>query len=60
MRGVVDTEDVKIVVKRGQSYSTTTYSVEEGLSDDGRVLSAPLNAAFEIKFPDLDIKGTIK
>lgn len=60
VRGVVDTEDVKIVVKRGQSYSTTTYSVEEGLSDDGRVLSAPLNAAFEIKFPDLDIKGTIK
>ena len=60
VRGVVDTEDVKIVVKRGQSYSTTTYSVEEGLSNDGRVLQAPLNAAFEIKFPDLDIKGTIK
>ena len=60
VRGVVDTEDVKIVVKRGQAYSSTTYSVEEGKTDGGKVISAPLNAAFEIKFPDLDIKGTIK
>ena len=60
VRGVVDTEDVKIVVKRGSSYSTTTYNVEEGSSADGREIMAPLNAAFEIKFSDLDIKGTIK
>jgi hypothetical protein len=60
VRGVVDTEDVKITVKRGSSYSTTTYSVEEGTSSDGREIMAPLNAAFEIKFSDLDIKGTIR
>jgi len=60
VRGVIDTEDVEIVVKRGSSYSTTTYSVAEGKVNGGRELMSPLNAAFEIKFPDLDIKGTIK
>lgn len=60
VRGVLDTEDVEIVVKRGSSYSTTTYSVAEGKVNGGRELMSPLNAAFEIKFPDLDIKGTIK
>jgi len=60
VRGVVDTEDVHLVVKRGPNYSSTSYSIEGGKSSNGRQINAPLNAAFEIKFPNQDIKGIIK
>lgn len=60
VRGVIDTEDVVITLKRGSQYASTTFSVKEATAPDGRSVMAPLNAAFEIKFPNQDIRGVVK
>ena len=60
IRGIVDVSRVKIVHKTGTNYSEQAFNIDDSYSDDGRYLIAPDNAVFEIKFPDVDIKGTIK
>jgi hypothetical protein len=57
--GVVDVTKVKIVTKNGGLYSDVFVNIEELMSADGRYISAPDNVAFEIKFPDADIKGAV-
>ena len=59
VRGVADTSKVKLVSKRGANYSSSTLNVEEFMSLDGRYLSVPDNVVLEIKFPKIDIKGTV-
>ena len=58
--GVVDTEDVKVTIKNGLQYSDTRFNLNERMSADGRYIKAPLNVAFEIKYPGTDIKGTVR
>jgi phage-related baseplate assembly protein len=58
--GIIDVSRVKIVHKSGVNYSPQAFNVNESYSDDGRYLIAPDNVIFEIKFPQNDIKGTIK
>jgi hypothetical protein len=59
--GVVDTKKVKITLRRGADYADSSLTtLSELMSGDGRYVSAPINAAFEIKFPLLDIKGAIR
>ena len=58
--GVIDAEKVKITIKNGFQYSDTRFNIEKRKSADGRYISAPKNVAFEIKFPDSDIKGTVR
>jgi len=60
VRGVVDTVNVKLVNKSGGSYSQSTFNIDKYLSLDGRYLSVPDNVILEIKFPTVDIKGTVK
>lgn len=60
VRGVVDTTNVTVNNKVGGSYSEVSYSVDTNISPDGRYLICPLNSCFEIKFPNVDIKGVIK
>lgn len=57
--GVVDTKRVKITKKRGTSYSSSKFDIEEAMSADGRYLSVPDNVVLEIKYLDTDIKGVI-
>tara|TARA_A100001515_G_scaffold79822_1_gene63391 strand:+ start:144 stop:1958 length:1815 start_codon:yes stop_codon:yes gene_type:complete len=57
---VVDVIDVDLVVKVGDPYSDISFSIQDNLSSDGRVLICPQNAVFEIKLPESDIKGTVK
>jgi len=57
---IVDVSRVKIVHKSGLNYSDQAFNIDDGYSDDGRYLIAPDNVVFEIKFPQNDIKGTIK
>ena len=59
-QGVIDTVDVTIVNKTGGVYSDTAFSVEYYMSHDGRLLNAPENVVFEIRYPDIDIRGTVK
>jgi len=60
VRGVADTTNVKIVQKSGPNYSQVYYDTEYFTSPDGRYVAIPENGVFEIKFPDIDIKGIIK
>lgn len=57
---VVDAVSVKIVSKIGSDYSSTFFDLEQNTSPDGRIISIPENCVFEIKYPDIDIKGTIR
>jgi hypothetical protein len=60
LEGIIDVSRVKITHKTGANYSDQAFNIDDSYSDDGRYLIAPANAVFEIKFPDTDIKGTIK
>ena len=60
MQGVADTVNVKIVQKDGSQYSQIGFDIDYFTSPDGRYVAIPQNATFEIKFPSIDIKGTIK
>jgi len=60
VRGVADTVKVKLVSKRGSNYSSSTLNIEQFMSPDGRYLSVPDNVILEIKFPRIDIKGTVR
>ena len=60
VRGVVDTSRVSLVSKTGGDYSSSSLNIEQYMSLDGRYLSVPDNVILEIKFPLIDIKGTVK
>jgi len=57
--GIVDVVSVTIVVKNGDQYSDTVFSISENTSSDKRYINIPLNVVMELKYPDSDIKGTI-
>lgn len=57
---VVDVVSVQIKNMFGDLYSGISFDIKENLSSDGRVLICPNNVVFEFKFPESDIKGTIK
>lgn len=59
-RGVIDVEDVQIVLKTGSNYSTTRFSIEKNKTPDRLYILCPQNASFELKFPAIDIKGTVR
>jgi hypothetical protein len=58
--GVIDVVDVSVNVKQGANYSSTTFNIEENLSSDGRSVIIPRNAIYEVKFPNIDIKGAVR
>jgi len=57
---VVDVVHVEVVSKSGDVYSDIGFDIRENLSPDGRVLICPDNVIFEFKFPESDIKGTVR
>jgi hypothetical protein len=60
VRGVADTVNVKLVSKSSGNYSESTLNIDKYMSLDGRYLSVPDNVILEIKYPDIDIKGTVR
>tara|TARA_Y100000593_G_C4217544_1_gene290035 strand:- start:365 stop:913 length:549 start_codon:yes stop_codon:yes gene_type:complete len=60
MEDIVDITSVKVVQKTGANYSNVLMDIDKSYSNDGRYINAPKNVIFEIKYPDVDIKGTIK
>ena len=58
--GVVDVIDVEVIAKNSANYSSYTFNIEDNLSPEGRYIATPQNVILEIKFPDQDIRGTIK
>ena len=57
---IVDVTDVEIVGKTGARYSDYSLNFYEYISADGRIQYAPSDVIYELKYPNLDIKGTIK
>jgi hypothetical protein len=58
--GVLDVSKVKIVNKNTSGYAGTSFDINSNMSPDGGYLVAPDNVVFEIKFPEVDIKGKIR
>jgi hypothetical protein len=57
--GVVDTMEVELYNNVGGAYSEYVFDVDRNLSDDGRFLIVPENAAAEVLIPDVDIVGAV-
>jgi hypothetical protein len=57
---IVDVVDVRVVPKATGLYSDYSLNINEYVSADGRILHAPENVIYEIKYPNRDIKGTIR
>ena len=60
VRGIIDVKNVKIVPRSGGVYSSLSFDFNIQKSNDGRILYAPDNVCFELKYPTSDIKGTIE
>ncbi len=60
VEGVVDTVSVEIEQKLGERYSPTIYDFDSSFSPDGRFIQVPKNVVLEIKFPEVDIIGSVK
>jgi len=58
--GVVDVKNVKISNTSGGIYAPTSLNMKQLLSKDGTYYKVPKNVILELKYPSLDIKGTIK
>ena len=58
--GVVDVRKVMIKNKTGGIYSTISMDLDKILSKDGTYYKTPDNVILELKYPDTDIKGTVK
>ncbi len=56
---IVDVTNVKIENQSGGLYSDDILDISEYISADGRILYAPENVVYELKYPNLNIKGTI-
>ncbi len=57
--GVLDTTSVTVSGKSGGIYSSSVLNVDKLLTYDGKYVKAPKNVIYEVKFPLIDIKGTI-
>ena len=58
--GVVDVKKIIIKNKSSGAYSTNSMNFDKILSKDGTFLRVPKNVILELKYPALDIKGTVK
>jgi len=58
--GIVDVEDLEIVPKTGAQYSDLSYDFVENLSPNGQRIEAANNVVFELKYPNVDIKGSVR
>lgn len=58
--GIVDATFVKVFQKTGAGYATTNFNVKAYTTSDGRLIRAPKNVIFELRYPSADIEGTIR
>lgn len=58
--GVTSVKDVVLENITGGNYSSSVLNFRDALSRDGTFIKMPQNVIAELKYPDLDIKGTVK
>ena len=59
VEGVADVKKVSITQKTGITYAPTNIDFFELLSRDGSYIKTPQNVIMELKYPNMDIKGTL-
>jgi uncharacterized protein YaiI (UPF0178 family) len=59
LNSILDVRSVKITPKVGGVYSNSSLNLDKLLTYDGKYIKAPKNVIYEVKFPLIDIKGTI-
>lgn len=59
LNGVLDTTSVVVSAKLGGLYSNSSLNLDKLLTYDGKYVRAPKNVIYEVKFPLIDVKGTI-
>ncbi len=57
---IVDVVNINVTNKLGAPYSEVLFDIKKSTSPDGRVITPPSEYIFELKYPNVDIKGTIK
>ena len=60
VNGVVDVKNVKVFIRSGGIYSPNFLDLDDIMSRDGTYYKTPKNVIFELKYPNLDIRGVIK
>ena len=58
--GVDDVIKVNIKQQSGDDYSDAAFDIKQNTSADGRILYVPEDMILEVKFLDVDIRGTVK
>jgi len=58
--GVIDVKKVSLNNKSNGRYSAISLNFNKIVSRDGTYFKVPKNVILELKYPDLDIKGTVK
>jgi hypothetical protein len=59
INGVIDVTYVRILQKRGGSYSDYGFDINSNFAKDGRYIKCPKNVVFEIRYPYQDIQGSV-
>jgi hypothetical protein len=59
LNGIIDTRSVRITQKYGGVYSNSSISLDNLTTFDGKYINCPKNVIYEVKFPSIDIKGTV-
>ena len=57
---IVDVTNVEMINQNGGLYSDEVLNLKQYISADGRILYAPENVIYELKYPNLDIQGTVR
>ena len=60
IKGISDVDQVKVTNAFGSGYSSVKYNIEDFTSANGKVVYAPENVIFEVKYLFKDIKGAVK
>ena len=60
VEGILDVTTVEIILKNGGIYAESSYDMETALSGDGRRILGQENIIFELKYPNIDIKGSVR
>jgi hypothetical protein len=58
--GIIDVVDLEIVGRTGAGYAASSLDYKANLTADGRRILAESNSIFELKYPNVDIKGSVQ
>ena len=60
VEGVVDVSSLEVKLRSGNLYSESNYNFEAAMSANGRDVLAFSNVIFELKYPNVDLVGSVR